>query len=111
ALEVVLEPAQWLDRNGDVQHRADILGPRPGRVNEVVGVDSLTGAQYRAGDAAPVAYQPGHLAGHELGTQRPGLVAEAQQHAIRIQPAVVRRVHGAAQVRDVHRGESVLELV
>ena len=59
----------------------------------------------------PCAGQADNLVRHELRTQCFGLVPKPHQHTVRIQPSVVRRVHGRAQVGDVHRRELLLQFI
>lgn len=108
AFEVVLEPAERLDRNLDIDHGANVLGPRASGVDKLVGVDLPAGAELRFGYAAPVADEHDDLVGQELRTHRLGLVAESHQHAVRVQPTILGRVHGGAKVRDgrMHAGST-----
>src|SRR6266566_2702802 len=109
--EEVLEATERLYGDLDVHHGADVLGPGTGGVDEVSRLDSLAGSEQSGSYGRAMADESSHIVGHELGTNRAGLVPKAYKDAVGIEPSIVWRQNRRAEVVDVHRREPAFDFI
>ncbi len=111
AFEIVLEATQRFDWRIETQHCTDFLGPRAGGIHVLVRRDSQTGGADCGSYLRPLSFHPRDIFGDEMGAEALCLLAQPHQHRIRVQPAVIGRMHRRPKIADIHRRKLVLDLV
>ena len=104
-------PLARADGQPQAGHAGHAAGPRPGRVDDPVGLDLPSIGQADAGRTAAVPLHLDHLAGDLLDAERAGLASECLEQGIGVEPALVGQAQRAAgQVVDLHPREAGLQL-
>src|SRR5213075_1742086 len=98
-------------RDRRAQHPADVLRPSARRVDELVRLRALAGAQHGSRHRTAPTFHPDDLVREERGAEGDALVPESYEHAVRVEPAVIGGEYGAPEVVDVHRREPSLQLI
>src|SRR5207237_2922953 len=94
-----------------IDHPADLLRPGAGGIYEMIGRDRAAGGESGGRDGVSLSLEADDLVGHELDANRLRLRPEGHQQAVRVEPAIIRRVHTGPEIFHLHGGPPCLERV
>jgi len=102
--------AQWRDREGKTDHRADTRAPGAGRIDDRPADDPVAGRADR-GNAASLQLDPGHLGTFaELHAPLAGARDVTLEDRVRIRVTILRAERREADIVDAYLGEQRLGL-